>query len=85
MKITIEVDCTPDEARAFFGLPDLRPLQTAMMNRIEEKMQAGSEFFEPETLAKAWFGATAPGFEAFQTMMRDVMTRSTSGKAGSDK
>ena len=26
MKITVDVDCTPQEARAFMGLPDVTPL-----------------------------------------------------------
>ena len=31
MKIKIDVDCTPQEARAFLGLPDVAPMQKAMM------------------------------------------------------
>ena len=31
MKITIEVDCTPEEARAFMGMPDVRPMQDEIM------------------------------------------------------
>ena len=27
MKVNIEVDCTPDEARRFLGLPDVAPMQ----------------------------------------------------------
>ena len=27
MKVNVEIDCTPEEARAFFGLPDVAPLQ----------------------------------------------------------
>ena len=30
MKITVNVDCTPDEARHFFGLPDVKPMQDAL-------------------------------------------------------
>ena len=26
MKITVDVDCTPEEARAFLGLPDVKPM-----------------------------------------------------------
>jgi hypothetical protein len=35
MKITINVDCTPAEAREFLGLPDLRPLQAAWLAEVE--------------------------------------------------
>jgi hypothetical protein len=31
MKITIDIDCTPGEARAFLGLPDVAPLQAEVM------------------------------------------------------
>src|SRR5437868_1199614 len=27
MKVNVQIDCTPEEARAFFGLPDLGPMQ----------------------------------------------------------
>ena len=30
MKVKIDIDCTPEEARAFFGLPDLGPLHEQM-------------------------------------------------------
>ena len=30
MKITIDFDATPDEARRFFGLPDIAPMQEAL-------------------------------------------------------
>ncbi len=29
MKITVDIDCTPEEARAFFGLPNVQPMQDA--------------------------------------------------------
>ena len=35
MKVTIEVDCTPLEAREFMGLPDVQPMQTAMMEKLQ--------------------------------------------------
>jgi hypothetical protein len=31
MKVTVEIDCTPAEARQFFGLPNVEPMQAAMM------------------------------------------------------
>lgn len=40
MKITINVDCSPEEARSFLGLPDVKPMQTAMMEEVENRMRA---------------------------------------------
>jgi hypothetical protein len=35
MKITMDVECTPEEARAFLGLPDVKP-----MHEVQERMAA---------------------------------------------
>lgn len=35
MKVNVEVTCTPEEARAFFGLPDIKPMQDRIMTEIE--------------------------------------------------
>ena len=38
MKVTIEIDCTPVEARQFFGLPNVEPMQAAVMQELEKRM-----------------------------------------------
>jgi hypothetical protein len=55
MKITIDVDCTPAEAREFLGLPDVRPVQAAWLSEIESQMVANAKKFSPEALARSWF------------------------------
>jgi hypothetical protein len=37
MKVNIEIDCTPLEARQFIGLPDLAPMQTAVMTSCSSR------------------------------------------------
>ena len=54
MKITIDVDCTPAEAREFFGLPDLRPLQAAWLAEVEKRLVADMQKFSPEGIARSW-------------------------------
>ena len=54
MKITINVDCTPAEAREFFGLPDLRPLQAAWLAEVEKRLIADMQRFSPEGIARTW-------------------------------
>ena len=36
MKVTIEVDCTPQEARAFLGLPDVAALNEHLVEEMQE-------------------------------------------------
>ena len=38
MKVTVNMDMTPDEARKLMGLPDLEPLQNAMMEKIQSQI-----------------------------------------------
>jgi Family of unknown function (DUF6489) len=57
MKITIDIDCTPAEAREFVGLPDLRPLQTAWLAEIESRLIADMQKFSPEGLARSWLSS----------------------------
>ena len=57
MKVTVEIDCTPIEARQFFGLPDVEPVQAKMMARIEQSMAEAIERFSPEALMGTWLSA----------------------------
>ncbi|MFX6857783.1 DUF6489 family protein, partial [Acinetobacter baumannii] len=41
MKITVNIDCTPQEAREFLGLPNIQPMQEKVMKQVEEKLLAG--------------------------------------------
>ena len=64
MKVKIDIDCTPEEARAFIGLPDLGPMQQAMMAQMQERMKSALGGMDPEAMMKAWMpgGALWPGF-----------------------
>jgi len=66
MKIKIDIDCTPEEARSFLGLPDVAPLQAEMMRTIQERMTKTLATMDPETLMKMWLPAGTPSFEQMQ-------------------
>jgi hypothetical protein len=70
MKITIEVDCTPAEARAFMGLPDVEPLQDEVMKEIQRRVMGALSLTDPQQLLKMWAPLGSQGFEAFQGLMR---------------
>jgi hypothetical protein len=55
MKLNIEIDCTPLEAREFLGLPDVQPIQAAVAEKLQAKMMAGLESLSPEGLMQNWF------------------------------
>ncbi len=68
MKFTVDVDCTPEEARAFLGLPDVKPMQDALMKQVQERMTASLLAMEPETMLKTWLPAQVQGMEQLQKM-----------------
>lgn len=41
MKISIDIDCTPEEARTFLGLPDMAPVHTAFTAKVEDAIRQG--------------------------------------------
>ena len=81
MKITINVDCTPEEARHFFGLPDVKPMQDALMQQIQDRMSANLQAMEPEAMLKTWLPASLQGFEQMQKIFWNQMTNAM-GKDG---
>lgn len=68
MKITVDIDCTPEEARHFLGLPDVKPMQDAMMHEIQERMRANLQAMDPDTMLKTWLPAGLQGMEQMQKM-----------------
>ena len=68
MKINVEIDCTPLEARQFFGLPDVQPMQTAVMDNLQKQMMANIEKVSPEALMQIWFTFDPKIAERFQDM-----------------
>jgi hypothetical protein len=66
MKIKIDIDCTPAEARSFLGLPEVAPLQAEMMAAVQERMMKALAGMDPEALMKMWLPAGAQGFEQMQ-------------------
>jgi Family of unknown function (DUF6489) len=68
MKFKVDIDCTPDEARAFLGLPDIKPLQEALLPEVEERLRATLKAMDPEAMLKTWLPATLKGFEQLQEM-----------------
>ncbi|HEY4988072.1 MAG TPA: DUF6489 family protein [Bradyrhizobium sp.] len=68
MKVNVEIDCTPLEARQFIGLPDVSPMQVAVMDKLQQQMMANIETVTPEALMKSWFTFDPKLAERFQDM-----------------
>ena len=80
MKISFDIDCTPDELRGFFGMPDVKPMQEELMKEVEERMRANLKALDPETMLKTWLPAGLKGFEQLQEMFLNQMSGRGAGK-----
>lgn len=70
MKVTLDIDCTPEEARRAVGLPDLTPLHDRYLQMLMETMQGGGVKPEMiEGMMKSW----APMGEAGLTLWRRMI------------
>lgn len=76
MKINFDIECTPEEARAFLGLPDVKPMQENMMAEVEERMKANLSSMDPETMIQTWMPAGVQGFDQMQKMFWAQMGKS---------
>jgi hypothetical protein len=54
MKITINIECTPEEARRFLGFPDVAPLQEALLKEVQDQMMGGLNSVKPAEMMTAW-------------------------------
>ena len=66
MKVKIDVECTPEEARAFLGLPDVAPLQQEMMVELQGELAKAAKAMNPEDMMKTVFPAGAEGLVDMQ-------------------
>lgn len=73
MKITVDVECTPQEARAFFGLPDLEPLQEELVQELQRQLKRNMGLMDPETLIRSWLPTTLQGFEDMRKLFSGML------------
>lgn len=86
MKITVNVECTPEEARQFMGLPDVQPFQEEMMKIVRDKALENMKMMEPEVAMKTWMpmmnqGMTQ-GMDFFKTIMSGAAASAMKGTMG---
>ncbi|HEY3947942.1 DUF6489 family protein [Phenylobacterium sp.] len=69
MKMTIEVDCTPEEARRFLGLPDVSALNDQLVSEMSKRVEANMALVSPDELMKNWMSFGQGAQEQFRKLM----------------
>jgi len=85
MKVRVEMDMTPDEARRLMGLPDLSAMQGRLVAEFERRMKTAMEQSEPEAMLKQWFSLGSQGLEQFQKLLWEGAMKTAAGRKDSSK
>lgn len=80
MKINIEIDCSPEEARRFMGLPDVERANAVYVDAIAKAMQGVSSVDQLEEYARQLAPMGQIGLKMFQNFMESAV-RNAGAKA----
>jgi hypothetical protein len=72
MKITVEIDCTPEEARRAMGLPDLTPVHDQYLAMLREAMEGQFRPEAMETMMRNWAPMGEAGMAFWRRMIESA-------------
>lgn len=84
MKINLDIECTPEEARQFMGLPDIKPMQDRMMQALEAQMEDNLKNLDPENFVKTWMPLATHGWADMQRQFWDTMMQTAQQHTSSE-
>lgn len=73
MKVNIEIDCTPEEARAFMGLPDVSEANSVYVDSLTKAMKGVSSPDQLQDFAKNLAPMGQMGMQMLQNFMSGGM------------
>ncbi len=86
MKVHIEIDCTPEEARSFMGLPDVGKANDVYIDMMSKAMKCVNNTEQLQEYAKQLAPMGQAGFKLFQSFMEGAnAARASKDQASSDK
>ena len=81
MKVTVNVECSPEEARAFLGLPDVAPMQQALMKELEDRLRSNIQAMTPDAMLKTWLPTSMQNVEQAQKVFWGQIQQTMNGLA----
>ena len=80
MKMNFEVDCTPEEARRFLGLPDVTRANEAYVDAVMKAMQGAGSLEQIQEFTKQFAPMGQLGMKMFQNILEARASLATGGK-----
>jgi Family of unknown function (DUF6489) len=78
MKVSIEIDLTPTEARELLGMPNLSAVQDVFVGMAKEKLATTSNLVDLEPMIKTWTGIGGVATDALGALMGAALKVATS-------
>ena len=85
MKVTVEFDCTPEEARRFMGLPDVEKVNSIYVDTMAKTMQGVTSMDQLEAYTRQIAPMGQFGLKLFQNFLdstRQSMSPSRDNEPG---
>ncbi|MXO91413.1 DUF6489 family protein [Pontixanthobacter aquaemixtae] len=85
MKVNIEIDCSPEEARTFLGLPDVTKANDIYVDTVSKAMKGVSDPEQIQQFAKQLAPMGQIGFKLFQNFVEGASSAAASKPKSSKK
>jgi oligoendopeptidase F len=69
MKFHVDVDCTPEEARSFLGLPDMKPIHDMYIQAVKDTLSGQNNVEQMEKMFKSLSPLGDAGMKFFSSFM----------------
>ncbi len=76
MKVSIDIDCTPEEARSFLGLPDVTPVNEAIISELKKHVTE----MDADKIMQQWMTTGVQGIGDLQRAFFEQFATSAGGK-----
>ena len=84
MKVHVEIECTPDEARTFLGLPDVSKANSVYVDMVSKAMKGAASVDQIQDFAKGIAPMGQMGMKLFQQFMESGAAFSGGAKKKDD-
>jgi hypothetical protein len=85
MKMNIEIDCSPEEARKLLGLPDVTQANEAYVDNMSKMMKGVSDLDQLQELGKSIAPMGQMGLQLFQQLIETGAKAAFSSGSKKDK
>ncbi len=85
MKVTVELDCTPEEARKMMGLPDVNKLNETYVKEMSKFLQGSNSVEQLQNFTRIVAPMGEAGLKIFSSFLTGAMGGGSTKKSSPSK